>query len=147
MKKTIIMFLSCLMLFLIGCSQAEDAAAPATTEQPQEESVAEKKEAASTKVEGEKAPEAVEIKVRAFQFGFDPDPIRVKKGQKVTLKITTSDVTHGFGLPDYNINQRIEPGKTTSVTFTADKSSEFTFFCTVPCGSGHGRMKGKLIVE
>ena len=95
----------------------------------------------------ETASDTVEMDVTAKQFEFVPSTIKVKQGQKVILHIKSLDVTHGFALPDYKINAYLEPGKEVTVEFVADKKGTFTFFCSVPCGSGHRSMKGTLVVE
>lgn len=87
------------------------------------------------------------IELVAFQWGWTPETITVKEGEKVTLRITSSDVVHGFGLPDYGIEELVYPGKITRVTFVADKAGEFTFVCTSFCGVGHFEMRGTLKVE
>lgn len=92
-------------------------------------------------------PEVVEIDMTARQWEFEPGTVTVKEGQKVKLNIKSVDVTHGFALPDFGVSQRLEPGKTEIVEFTADKKGTFTFFCSVACGSGHQSMKGTLVVE
>jgi cytochrome c oxidase subunit 2 len=89
----------------------------------------------------------VEINMTAKQFEFDPSTITVKKGDKVKLTITSTDVVHGFGLSAYGIDERVEPGEEVEIEFTADKAGEFTYVCTVYCGTGHNTMSGKLIVE
>lgn len=38
-------------------------------------------------------------------------------------------------------------GKITTIESTPDKQGELEFRCSVYCGSGHGQMKGKLIVR
>lgn len=74
--------------------------------------------------------------------------IRVKQGETVDLHITSMDVVHGFGLPDYNISEAIYPGEIKIVKFVADKSGEFLFYCnTRSCGLGHLGMVGTLVVE
>ncbi len=83
----------------------------------------------------------------AKKWQFDPSTINVKQGDKIRLKIKSIDVTHGFSLLDFNINENLEPGKEVVVEFIADKKGEFSFFCSVFCGSGHSGMKGKLIVN
>lgn len=88
-----------------------------------------------------------EFDMVARQWKFEPSTIRVNQNDKVVLKIKNEDVPHGFAISELGINQRLEPGKTTIVKFTASKKGEFSFFCFVPCGEGHGNMKGKLIVE
>lgn len=88
-----------------------------------------------------------EIKMIAKKYEFDPSVITVKKGEKVRLIITATDRDHGIKIEGYDINQRLKKGVPTMIDFTADKAGEFPFKCSVACGMGHGRMKGKLIVQ
>lgn len=88
-----------------------------------------------------------EFIIIAKNWAFEPSEIKVKQGDVVRLKIKSVDVAHGFGLPDFNIDRRLEPGKETLVEFTANKKGTFTFFCSVYCGEGHKDMKGVLVVE
>ena len=83
----------------------------------------------------------------AKQWEFNPGIITVDKGDDVVLNIESIDVAHGIAIPDFGVNARLDPGKLTTVEFTADKSGEFTFFCSVRCGSGHSSMRGKLVVN
>ena len=91
--------------------------------------------------------QAVEIKMTARKYRFDPNPITVKKGQHVKLLISALDHDHGFKLEAFNINQKIKKGTTATIEFTADKAGTFPFQCSDFCGLGHPRMKGKLLVE
>ncbi|MEW6722796.1 MAG: cupredoxin domain-containing protein [Candidatus Micrarchaeota archaeon] len=88
-----------------------------------------------------------EFSVTAKQWEFSPSTLTVKKGDLVRITLTSADVTHGFMLPEFNINERIEPGKPVTVEFVADKAGEFGFRCSVRCGEGHMGQKGMLIVE
>ena len=90
---------------------------------------------------------AKEFSMEAKQFEFTPSTITVKKGDTVKLHVKSTDVTHGFSLPDFNVNENLAPGKTVDITFTADKAGPFSFFCSFFCGSGHSTMRGTLIVE
>lgn len=92
-------------------------------------------------------PEVKEFFITAKQFEFIPETITVNQGDQVKLTITSTDVTHGFFIGQYSINERLEPGKTVTVEFIADKKGEFSMVCNVPCGSGHGSMRGKLVVN
>jgi len=91
--------------------------------------------------------EVKEFSLTAKKFSFTPGEITIKKGDTVRLTITSEDTTHGFSLPDFGVNEQIPSGETLSVEFIADKSGEFTFRCSVFCGSGHGGMSGTLIVR
>jgi cytochrome c oxidase subunit 2 len=84
------------------------------------------------------------ITITASNFKFEPAEIKVKKGDKVTLKLDSKEGMHGISQPDLNIDLK-KTGET--VTFTADKTGTFVFACNVMCGAGHPNMKGKIIVE
>lgn len=73
--------------------------------------------------------------------------IKVKQGEKVSLKISSADVVHVFTIQEYNISEEIYPGEIKTLEFDADKAGEFEFYCKRGCGLGHLDMKGKLIVE
>lgn len=88
-----------------------------------------------------------EFNMRAFKWSFDPATITVNKGDRVKLHIISEDVTHGFNLPAFGINENLAPGKTTDIEFIANKTGTFTFVCSVFCGSGHSDMIGQLIVK
>lgn len=89
----------------------------------------------------------VEIEMVARQFSFEPNPIRVKYGERVRLKIKSEDVVHGFALPDFNINVVLNPGEISTVEFVADKRGKFEFYCSIACGVGHLGMRGSIIIE
>ncbi len=91
--------------------------------------------------------EIMEVDLIAKKFEFSPDTITVEQGVKVVINAKSIDVAHGFSLPDFNINERLEPNQEVRIEFVADKKGTFSFFCSVPCGSGHGSMRGKLIVQ
>lgn len=93
------------------------------------------------------APEAREVKVTAKKYEFNPNIITVHEGERVKLSITALDRDHGFKLEAFAINQKLKKGDPTTIEFTADKAGTFPFQCSNFCGLGHGRMKGKLIVE
>lgn len=88
-----------------------------------------------------------EVNLEAYQFGFTPDPIVVKKDDIVKFKITSRDVPHGVYIKEYGINTSVKKGETETIEFIADKEGEFDILCSVYCGSGHSQMKGRFIVE
>lgn len=88
-----------------------------------------------------------EIAVTAKRFSFTPDTITVKQGERVRLKITSEDVSHGFSILELGVNEIIEPGKETVVELTPAKKGSYRYFCSVECGNGHLAMQGNLIVE
>jgi len=110
------------------------------------------KDDASMQEEKQEVVGMIENTVKVFdmtarQWKFEPATIVVKKGDTVKLNITSVDVSHGFNLPDFGINKRLEPGTTSLITFVADKAGSFGFNCSVLCGAGHSGMTGQLIVQ
>lgn len=90
----------------------------------------------------------VTITMTAKKWEFIPSEVRVKAGQKVTLRITSTDVKHGIASPALGISADLQPNQTTDVVFTAPtETGSYDFFCSVFCGAGHADMQGTVIVE
>jgi len=89
---------------------------------------------------------AQRVALTATRFDFSAKEISVRKGQPVTLVLTTADFPHGFNVPDFNVRVDLIPGKTVEVTFTPDRAGRFVFLCDNFCGEGHDRMSGFLVV-
>ena len=88
-----------------------------------------------------------EIELVAEQWEWSEPTITVNEGDIVRLKVTSKDVSHGFAVPQFDVNFRIEPGKTITEEFMASKKGEFEFGCSVMCGPGHHEHKGRFIVK
>lgn len=88
-----------------------------------------------------------EFRITAKQWSFEPSVITVSEGDAVKLSVSSVDVTHGLRLAEFGISEILKPGKTVDIEFIANKKGTFSFFCTVQCGSGHGSMRGTLIVK
>ena len=87
------------------------------------------------------------VKMEAFQYGFKPDPLVVKAGEKVRLLVTSTDVIHGIMIRELGVNEKLPPGKVVTIEFNADKTGTFTIHCSIFCCPGHGKMHGSLIVQ
>lgn len=94
-------------------------------------------------------PQAVPqvVKITASKFHFSPDHITLKKGQPVTLELTSTDTTHGFLIRALKIDTDIKPGRTTNMTVTPENAGTFKAICDHYCGLGHGMMKMAVTVE
>lgn len=88
-----------------------------------------------------------EFRIEAFQFGYEPSRIEVDRGDTVRIIATSRDVPHGFALPQYGVNLRLTAGAEQTAEFVADTPGEFSFYCSVPCGSGHSTMRGTFVVR
>ncbi len=114
------------------------AAQPPAGEQPAEP---------DPEIPAEPVPEVKEFRVEAFRFGFEPSRIEVDRGDTVRITAVSTDVTHGLAISGYGVKLRLEPGVEQVAEFVADTPGEFTFYCSVPCGSGHSTMRGTFIVK
>lgn len=97
----------------------------------------------------EDAPAADAIPVKTERYTYTPgsaQAINVTQGTRVVLHATSADVTHGFAIEGYGINEEIPAGEVVTIEFVADKPGDFTIYCTVFCGSGHPQHKGTLHV-
>jgi len=99
----------------------------------------------------ERRGNTVEIWMTAVRSHFTPEHVKVKKGDRVIWHITNieraRDATHGFALPEYNINLSIEPGETQTIEFIAKKDGVFAFYCTEFCSALHLEMAGYFLVQ
>ena len=84
-----------------------------------------------------------QVRITAHRYAYVPNRIVVRKGEEVVILATSTDVTHGFAIDSFHINQKIEPKKTTRIEFTPGEAGDFTFYC----GPGHKGMKGTLVVK
>lgn len=73
--------------------------------------------------------------------------LHVNQGDRIQLTLQAADVTHGFYLDGYNLDQRVEPGLSQPVEFIADQPGKFRYRCSVSCGSLHPFMLGELVVN
>ncbi len=80
-----------------------------------------------------------------------PEIIEVEEGTTVSIHLTNveraEDETHGFAISGTNVNLSLEPGKTASATFVADKPGVYPYYCTEFCSALHLEMEGILLVR
>ena len=93
----------------------------------------------------------VTVKITSQAPAFSLREFKLKKGDEVTLILTNldkiEDLTHGFAIPNYNVNFIVNPLETKSVTFTADQTGVFWCYCTHFCHALHLEMRTRMIVE
>ena len=93
----------------------------------------------------------VTVKLTSQAPTFTPREFKLKMGDEVTIILTNldkvEDLTHGFAIPQYNINFIVNPQETASVTFKADKPGVFWCYCTHFCHALHLEMRSRMIVE
>jgi mono/diheme cytochrome c family protein len=98
----------------------------------------------------------VRIKLTERAWKYDPEIIRVRKGQIVEIRFEPTDnglgVGHGFAISGYDevafLNGAMA-GAPKTVKFRADRIGRFTFYCATQCSTEklHPLMNGTFIVE
>lgn len=108
------------------------------------------------------APQERVITVQARRYGYEPAVIRVNRGDTIRLRLSSSDVVHGFYLEGYDLDAAVVPMRTTfdvrhpsrpgaaesvkEVVFKADREGKFRYRCSQTCGFLHPFMLGEFIV-
>ena len=91
-------------------------------------------------------PQARNFRIEARQFAYSPSELEVNPGDTVTIQLVSTDVVHGLYIDGYDISVEADPGRSATLTFTANKSGSFRVRCSVTCGAMHPFMIGKLSV-
>ncbi len=87
------------------------------------------------------------VRISAKQFEFEPDTVVLKRGESVTIELTSLDRPHGFKVPAFGVRLDALPGETTRIIFVPDKTGRFSWLCDVFCGLDHEGMSGLFVVE
>jgi cytochrome c oxidase subunit II len=84
---------------------------------------------------------AKKVEIHAKRFAFTPSEITLKKGEVVTLVLTSDDVPHSLVIEGLGVNGSMTKGHSTNVTITPGSVGTFEGKCGHFCGVGHGSMK------
>ncbi len=94
---------------------------------------------------------SVEVWGTEIRSHITPETIEAEVGDEVTIHLTNleraEDETHGFTVSTYNVHASVEPGKTVTVKFKADKEGVYPYYCTEFCSALHLEMEGYLLVK
>ncbi|WP_050182213.1 cupredoxin domain-containing protein [Domibacillus robiginosus] len=88
-----------------------------------------------------------EVSVVASNWKWEMSKTEFKAGEPVTFSIKGEQGLHGFAIQGTDIDEQIPEGETIKVTWTPEKAGEYTLVCSIACGSGHGDMVQKIIVN
>ncbi len=93
----------------------------------------------------------VEVYGTTIRSHITPEIIEAQEGDTVKLHFTNleraEDEVHGFAMYGQNVQLSMEPGKTASATFVADKAGVYPYYCTEFCSALHLEMEGYLLVK
>ena len=93
----------------------------------------------------------IEVFGTLIRSHITPETIEADVGDEIVIHLTNleraQDETHGFTVSTYNTHASIEPGKTVTVKFKADKEGVYPYYCTEFCSALHLEMMGYLLVK
>jgi len=97
------------------------------------------------------SPGKVEVFGTTIRSHITPEIIEAEVGDEVTIHLTNleraQDEVHGFAMYGQNVQLSIEPGKTATAKFKADRAGVFPYYCTEFCSALHLEMQGYLLVK
>lgn len=93
----------------------------------------------------QQAPRVIEVKAK--KYDFEPSTIHVQQGERVVLRVTSTDRLHGIGIKKFGVDKEIPKGQTVDVEFVASAAGTYEVLCTEDCGKGHDDMAGTLVVK
>ncbi|MDB4867343.1 MAG: cytochrome oxidase subunit [Cohnella sp.] len=84
-----------------------------------------------------------EIVIKATTWAFDQSEYVIPKDTPVKITLESTKGAHGVKVPGTDIN--LGPGKPSTIVTL--KEGIYEFHCSIPCGTGHGKMVSKLVVK
>jgi cytochrome c oxidase subunit 2 len=91
------------------------------------------------------------VDVTGMQFAWQLSDENFVVGEPVQFRVTSKDVTHGFGLYDSNLHiiaqTQAMPGYTNSVYVTFKKPGTYKILCLEYCSTGHHLMLKDIVVK
>ena len=88
------------------------------------------------------------VRVELSRYRFEPERIELPLGERVRLLLTSTDVDHGFAVPELGLSVRVPAGaEAVVVELTPDRVGTFEVSCSEFCGSGHAQMRGAIVVH
>ncbi len=78
--------------------------------------------------------------------GITTTELMLPAGQDVELKLTSTDVIHSFGVPEFQLSQDIVPGSPTLVRVTPTQPGSYKVVCEAFCGVDYQDMLAEINV-
>ncbi|NDK09958.1 multicopper oxidase domain-containing protein [Candidatus Gracilibacteria bacterium] len=98
-------------------------------------------------VAGDETPGEASFTVLGSNYEYDIKEMRVKEGDEVSITFRSVDGFHDWVVDEFDAaTEKVETDGETTVTFIADKTGTFEYYCSVGQHRANG-MVGTLIVE
>lgn len=96
----------------------------------------------------ESGADTLDIYLHAFRFGFAPDELRLRAGQRYRFRMMASDISHGASLQLGRASRiiRLRANIVSKQTISFGRPGPVLVYCTVFCGPAHDAMKARIVV-
>lgn len=97
----------------------------------------------------------MEIDVTGYQWGWrfeypnghtTTGELRIPEGEVIRMSVTSDDVFHNIGIPEFRRKTDAIPGQTTEMWFVANETGTYRASCYELCGAGHSFMTADVVV-
>lgn len=78
---------------------------------------------------------------------IEADDLHLPLDKPVKMLLRSIDVLHDFYVPEFRAKMDMVPGSVTYFWFTPTKAGDFEVLCAELCGTGHGFMRGVVVVD
>jgi cytochrome c oxidase subunit 2 len=79
--------------------------------------------------------------------GVSSDTLHLPVNQRAHLRLTSTDVLHGFYVPDFRLKQDIVPGRSIELRFTPNRIGTYTLHDSQFSGTYFALMEADVVVE
>ncbi|SET03425.1 cytochrome c oxidase subunit 2 [Oceanobacillus limi] len=87
--------------------------------------------------------DVTQLDISATNFDLGQEEYTVNAGEEVKITLTNEEGMHGISIDEFDVHIEGEG----EATFTPDEPGEYTIYCNIPCGNGHGEMQTTLVVQ
>lgn len=99
------------------------------------------------KVSSEVIPNTKVFNIAVQKTKYSPSEITVNQNDTVKINVTSPSFDTSIAIAGYGINETIKAGETKTIEFTADKTGNFSFFCSASCDNFEKSPMGTLVVK
>jgi heme/copper-type cytochrome/quinol oxidase subunit 2 len=86
------------------------------------------------------------MELKASRRGFQPSSLTLRRGETVSVVLSSLDGEHCFAVDALRIEKRIVPGRPTRFELTPERAGAFEFHCCLETGEAARIERGQLTV-
>ncbi|MFW6093687.1 MAG: cytochrome C oxidase subunit II [Pseudomonadota bacterium] len=80
------------------------------------------------------------VRLVAVRYAFVPREVTIPADTRITWRLASADVTHGFHVPGTNLDSMVVPGYVSEIHGMIREPGDYAMLCNEYCGVGHQSM-------